>query len=170
MDERHVGPAAQQLTIAGPFNVTDKRLNFGIGEKAVFLPSNNVPEDEITVSEAPSLRSAHIVMVGVPAEIAVAISIASFIIGAALTGMLCCIHHRKAMPKSVRRIILKCCAHFLDKSLQAQNPMLENVGTAAAACPESQAMLPPPNGVTQPAAAEASLQQHHYPKLDMTAC
>ena len=48
-----------------------------------------------------SLRSAHVVMVGVPAEIAVAISVASFLIGAALTGMLCCIHHRKAMPKSV---------------------------------------------------------------------
>ena len=51
--------------------------------------------------ESPVLHSAHVVMVGVPAEIAVAISIASFLIGAALTGMLCCIHHRKALPKSV---------------------------------------------------------------------
>jgi len=32
----------------------------------------------------------------------VAISIASFLIGAALTGMLCFIHHRKALPKSAR--------------------------------------------------------------------
>jgi len=41
-------------------------------------------------------------MVGVPAEIAVAISLASFLIGASLTGMLCCIHHRRAMSKTVR--------------------------------------------------------------------
>ena len=53
-----------------------------------------------------SLHSAHVVMVGVPAEIAVAISVASFLIGAALTGMLCCIHHRKAMPKSVGLLIV----------------------------------------------------------------
>ena len=49
-----------------------------------------------------SLRSSHVVMVGVPAEIAVAISLASFLIGASLTGMLCCIHHRRAMSKTVR--------------------------------------------------------------------
>ena len=51
-----------------------------------------------------SLRSSHVVMVGVPAEIAVAISLASFLIGASLTGMLCCIHHRRAMSKTVRNL------------------------------------------------------------------
>ena len=29
------------------------------------------------------------------------IALASFIVGAGLTGLLCCIHHRKATPKSV---------------------------------------------------------------------
>ncbi len=51
----------------------------------------------------PGLRSSHVVMVGVPAEVAVAIALASFFIGAALTGMLCCVHHRKAAQKGVRK-------------------------------------------------------------------
>ena len=42
---------------------------------------------------------------GVPAEVAVVIALASFIVGAGLTGLLCCIHHRKATPKSVSYII-----------------------------------------------------------------
>jgi hypothetical protein len=41
-------------------------------------------------------------MVGVPLEIAVAIALASFVIGASLTGILCCIHHRKLTPKMMR--------------------------------------------------------------------
>jgi hypothetical protein len=49
--------------------------------------------------ETPSLHSSHVVMVGVSAEIAVVIALASFIIGAALTGLLCCVHHRRTMPK-----------------------------------------------------------------------
>ena len=105
LDERHVGPAAQQLAISGPFNVTDRRLNLGM-DQAIFSGLTNVPDGK-AVPESPSLRSAHIVMVGVPAEIAVAISVASFIIGAALTGMLCCIHHRKAMPKSVSDLTIR---------------------------------------------------------------
>ena len=42
--------------------------------------------------------------VGVPAEVAVVIALASFIVGAGLTGLLCCIHHRKATPKTVRKL------------------------------------------------------------------
>ena len=41
--------------------------------------------------------------VGVPAEVAVVIALASFIVGAGLTGLLCCIHHRKATPKTVSK-------------------------------------------------------------------
>ncbi len=66
------------------------------------LPSEHDIRDGELLPESPGLHSSHVVMVGVPAEIAVAIALASFIIGAALTGMLCCIHHRKAVPKSVR--------------------------------------------------------------------
>ena len=39
-----------------------------------------------------------------PAEVAVVIALASFIVGAGLTGLLCCIHHRKATPKSVSHL------------------------------------------------------------------
>jgi hypothetical protein len=45
-------------------------------------------------------------MVGVPAEIAVAIALASFVVGAGLTGLLCCVHHRKTVPKTVRTLTL----------------------------------------------------------------
>ena len=54
--------------------------------------------------ESPSLHSSHVVMVGVPAEIAVVIALASFVIGAALTGLLCCVHHRRSMPKVRQQI------------------------------------------------------------------
>lgn len=50
-------------------------------------------------AESPSLHSSHVVMVGVSAEIAVVIAVASFGIGALLTGMLCWVHHRRSMPK-----------------------------------------------------------------------
>merc|ERR1712223_1988688 len=103
-DEWHMGSAAQQLSRRGPLYVTDRRLNVDI-DTANFsgLTLTEAPEQLQHQSlESPVLHSAHVVMVGVPAEIAVAISIASFLIGAALTGMLCCIHHRKALPKSAR--------------------------------------------------------------------
>ena len=108
-DEWHISSAAQQLSRRGPLYVTDRRLNVDI-DTANFsgLTLTQAPPDqfdqhlhESNQLESPVLHSAHVVMVGVPAEIAVAISIASFLIGAALTGMLCCIHHRKALPKSV---------------------------------------------------------------------
>ena len=47
----------------------------------------------------PPMHHSHAVMVGVPLEIAIAVALASFIIGAALTGVLCCIHHKKSTPK-----------------------------------------------------------------------
>ena len=113
-DEWHISSAAQQLSRRGPLYVTDRRLNVDI-DTANFsgLTLTQAPPDQLDQHlhesnqlESPVLHSAHVVMVGVPAEIAVAISIASFLIGAALTGMLCCIHHRKALPKSVSTFLL----------------------------------------------------------------
>lgn len=97
----HIGSAAQQMSRRGPIVVKGRRLpvEYERGHEAMTQPK--VAEADNNESQA-SLHSAHVVMVGVPAEIAVAISVASFLIGAALTGMLCCIHHRKAMPKSAR--------------------------------------------------------------------
>ena len=65
------------------------------------MPIKGTYKGEVGIPESPSLHSSHVIMVGVPAEIAVAISLASFLIGAALTGMLCCIHHRRTMSKTV---------------------------------------------------------------------
>jgi len=75
----------------------EKALKTSSGSKHV-LDDQDQEED----LGSASLRSSHVVMVGVPAEIAVAISLASFLIGASLTGMLCCIHHRRAMSKTTR--------------------------------------------------------------------
>ena len=63
--------------------------------------SNNNQTPSV-LPESPSLHSSHVVMVGVPAEIAVVIALASFVIGAALTGLLCCVHHRRTMPKVIQ--------------------------------------------------------------------
>jgi hypothetical protein len=68
--------------------------------------NNNNNQTPSVLPESPSLHSSHVVMVGVPAEIAVVIALASFIIGAVLTGLLCCIHHRRSLPK-VKQIIEK---------------------------------------------------------------
>jgi len=102
-DEWHTSPAAQQLSRRGPLYVTipkhevtpEKALQTESGSKHVYDQQDQ--EEELGSA---SLRSSHVVMVGVPAEIAVAISLASFLIGASLTGMLCCIHHRRAMSKT----------------------------------------------------------------------
>ena len=61
--------------------------------------SNN--EESVLLNEngKPPMHHSHAVMVGVPLEIAIAVALASFVIGAALTGVLCCIHHKKSTPK-----------------------------------------------------------------------
>ena len=120
-DEWHVGPAAQQLSRRGPLYVTDQRLE-------VKFDSPNLPHEAQKHSkkleefpphqESPGLHSSHVVMVGVPAEIAVAISLASFLIGAALTGMLCRIHQRRSLKKSEVRTTYNKLVHFFP------NPML----------------------------------------------
>ena len=51
-------------------------------------PEDWDPDDDIDPSR-PALHSSHVVMVGVSAEVAIAIAVASFVMGAALTGALC---------------------------------------------------------------------------------
>lgn len=102
-DEWHTSPAAQQLSRRGPLYVTIPKHEVTPEKALKTSGSKHVLDDqeEDDLGSA-SLRSSHVVMVGVPAEIAVAISLASFLIGASLTGMLCCIHHRRAMSKTTR--------------------------------------------------------------------
>ena len=53
----------------------------------------------------PALHSSHVVMVGVSAEVAIAIAVASFTMGAALTGALCYfLQFRKNAAKRVSNI------------------------------------------------------------------
>ena len=53
----------------------------------------------------PALHSSHVVMVGVSAEVAIAIAVASFAMGAALTGALCYfLQFRKNAAKRVSNI------------------------------------------------------------------
>jgi hypothetical protein len=83
----------------GPIFVID---NPSMTEISSQIGSNDSWRQRITpqvVPESPSLHSSHVVMVGVSAEIAVVIAVASFGIGALLTGMLCWVHHRRSMPK-----------------------------------------------------------------------
>ncbi len=105
-DGWHVGPAAQQKSRRGPLKVMDKRLKVDTVAKLSSATESSLLQSERSSvsSESPSLHSAHVVMVGVPAEIAVAISVASFILGALLMGMLCCIHNRKTLPKAVSKL------------------------------------------------------------------
>ncbi len=108
----HIGPAAQQDSVRGPFFVRDRllKVEFDTSDFSTAASSSSSSHEPLAANQgggeilpdSPGIHSSHKVMVGVPAEIAVAIALASFVIGAALTGMLCCIHHRKAVPKSVR--------------------------------------------------------------------
>jgi hypothetical protein len=104
---QHHESVAQQLTRRGPLFVNPFLHQLleddgGVSDSGGSGNSNSKPvEVNLTSRESPGLHSSHVVMVGVPAEIAVAIALASFVIGAGLTGMLCCIHHRKAVPKTV---------------------------------------------------------------------
>lgn len=108
----HVLPVAQQMTKRGPIMVKgpehdDGDASGGIPDLQVLkdYKENTAKEGDSSSNQSPpSLHSSHVVMVGVPAEIAIAIAIASFVIGAALTGMLCCVLHRQRPPKMVRNL------------------------------------------------------------------
>ena len=80
-------------------NNNNNNINNNHNEISYRQNNNNNNQTPILFPESPSLHSSHVVMVGVPAEIAVVIALASFVIGAALTGLLCCVHHRRSMPK-----------------------------------------------------------------------
>ncbi|XP_071750219.1 transforming growth factor beta receptor type 3 [Lepeophtheirus salmonis] len=125
-DSLHVGPTAQQLSRRGPFYMIGKEDKpealLHVEEEDLFTttdfnnhiwpPSDknkrgdgspDKSDEEDSGVPNSGLRSSHVIMVGVPTEVAVAISIASFVIGASLTGILCCLHHRKKIPKESRR-------------------------------------------------------------------
>ena len=127
----HIAPTAQQLVRRGPLFVkqnvvklsSQNKLNpsFPFNNDLVTFPKvlvdvgytpnpknvlsslgSSAPEPlEEDNSEKPK-RNLHGVMVGVPVPFAVAIALASFVIGASLAGILCCIHHRKSTPKVIR--------------------------------------------------------------------
>ncbi len=90
-----------QLTRRGPLFVHPK-LHLQAEKARVALKNVGKIVKPNSSVESPGLHSSHVVMVGVPAEMAVVIALASFVIGATLTGMLCCVHHRKVAPKMVR--------------------------------------------------------------------
>ena len=118
----HQSPVAQQLIRRGPLQVypflkdasvmdqleiiEERDFNDGKRYYATDFEGLNagggVSEGEDDDDGAsPGMHSSHVVMVGVPKEIAVAIALASFVIGAVLTGLLCCVHHRKLEMKNV---------------------------------------------------------------------
>ena len=119
---RHVALTAQQLILRGPLRIIPPILSTP-HDSVKSSPSNDIPFDddvfghykpsggnkddkkygdvgpEENNDRPPTHHSSHAVMVGVPLEIAIAVALASFVIGAALTGILCCIHHKKSSPK-----------------------------------------------------------------------
>ena len=130
------------------------RASGGDGSTATLPPpSSSLIQNETegrrqTEEEKPDSESKdppmHVVMVGVPAEVAVAIALGSFAIGALLMGLLCCIHHRKTTKKEVRT---------KSNSLKRRNMMFvpfqvrqmrPSGSTAATDGSELQSMLPRP--------------------------
>lgn len=119
---RHVALTAQQLILRGPLRIIPPILSTP-HDSVKSSPSNEIPFDDDVFGHykpsggnkddkkygdvvpdenddrPPTHHSSHAVMVGVPLEIAIAVALASFVIGAALTGILCCIHHKKSSPK-----------------------------------------------------------------------
>jgi hypothetical protein len=120
----HVAPTAQQLVLRGPLRVLQPltklpQLNnnpsnqqqpteIDLSEKVLSDYSNRnlLPDsgnnDNINILNEkgkPPMHHSSAVMVGVPLEIAIAVALASLVIGAALTGILCCVHHKKSAPK-----------------------------------------------------------------------
>jgi hypothetical protein len=95
-----------------PSNRQQQHTEIDLSEKVLsdYTNRNLLPgsdnKDKINVIKEkgkPPMHHSHAVMVGVPLEIAIAVALASFVIGAALTGVLCCVHHKKSTPKSAWR-------------------------------------------------------------------
>ena len=82
----------------------------------------------------PALHSSHVVMVGVSAEVAIAIAVASFAMGAALTGALCYfLQFRKNAAKRVSNIYFL--AHMYVEKPQ-KNAHYKNKACCASYCTE----------------------------------
>ena len=63
--------------------------------------NNNINEEIVTFNEnykSPIHQSRSVIM-EISIEIGIAVVLASFVIGASLTGMLCCIHYKKLAPE-----------------------------------------------------------------------
>jgi len=103
------------VVIRGPIYVYDPS-----GAAASYRPRNaerghrtleNLVE-EIDEDKTRSASSSHVVMVGVPAEVAAAIALASFAVGAALMAFLCCLHNRNGNSKVRVLIVTFQCGTF----------------------------------------------------------
>jgi hypothetical protein len=120
----HVTPTAQQFVVRGPLHVIQPVVKtstktplipsteIDLSPKVLtdftdreLLPGSDNNDKTVVLDEngKPPMHHSHAVMVGVPLEIAIAVALASFVIGAALTGILCCIHHKKSVPKMAWR-------------------------------------------------------------------
>lgn len=106
--QRHESPVAQQLSRRGPLRIfpylkdASFPQDYEDHDEDYLLEVISVQNQTQLKDSSAGLRSAQVLMVGVPTEIAVAIALASFIIGAALTGLLCCVHHRNYAAKIMR--------------------------------------------------------------------
>eukprot|EP00095_Tigriopus_kingsejongensis_P008368 maker-scaffold856_size87843-snap-gene-0.17 protein:Tk08368 transcript:maker-scaffold856_size87843-snap-gene-0.17-mRNA-1 annotation:"hypothetical protein DAPPUDRAFT_95568" len=169
----HESAVAQQLTRRGPFRMFPylQDASFPIVEERP-LPEENHRRNEpafesnhadmllATISvenntqpkDSSGLRSAHVV--GVPAEIAVAIGLAAFVMGAALIGLLWCVHYRNFAAKVVRIRGDDGEVHGseLQSMMDSSRPQAQAASTAnstsreADSSPETVAFLPHTNG------------------------
>ena len=127
VDNGHASPTAQQLILRGPLHIVPpvgntaprnpptKSSDIDLSQKVLSDFSNKKSprsdnsnnEESVLLNEngKPPMHHSHAVMVGVPLEIAIAVALASFVIGAALTVALCCIHHKNQRLSFVGREI-----------------------------------------------------------------
>ena len=90
-DSPHRESSLQQITVRGPLHLT-------VAEKTP--PREEVPEPIQEGSEKYNSQTSH-TLVEVPVEVAVAIALASFLVGAMSTGVLWFLHSKAMQAKSV---------------------------------------------------------------------
>ncbi|TRY62871.1 hypothetical protein TCAL_02037 [Tigriopus californicus] len=157
--QRHESPVAQQLSRRGPLRMFPylKDASFPqdlAGHDQDYLLEVISVQNQTQLKDSSSgLRSAQVLMVGVPTEIAVAIALASFVIGAALTGLLCCVHHRNYASKimRIRRNETALKGNELQSMMDSSFPQPQTAGSANSTrnldeteghAPESVAFIP----------------------------
>lgn len=94
----------QQVTVRGPLHILPVTRNI-LGQ--IKPATDHVVQDkeDIEVDGQKSTHSPHGTLVGVTVEVAVAISLASFLVGASSTGVLWFIHSKAEKVKTVRFIL-----------------------------------------------------------------